>query len=179
MGFCSRIKTDRVIYDERIFVTETEPAIPIGVDVPVGSIIDPLTSTVSVSVVECDLTLDIAGAITGATVTLDVQKDISIIVPAPAPPISLEYSFQRAFPVVFAKIADATIDPADVPRARCQIVEIAATDTLALILVPTPSLSETLLVQMKLKIVVEDQILVALCPPNLSTTATLNLPIPI
>lgn len=176
MGLCQRIKTDRVLYDERVFLTESEPAIPLGIVPARGSFIVVGESSVDVAVVECDLVRR-DDTITGATITLFIDKNIVVRQPDTMPSIPFEFSFQRTFPVSLAKIFEASIDPADVARARCQIFDLTATDTLALS-DDRRTLSETLLVAVKLKIVVEDQILVALCPENMSTLATLMVSLP-
>jgi len=173
VGFCQRIKTDRVLYDERIFITENEPNIRLGREVPEG-VIRPGLSQVEVAVVECDLVRGRGGQITDVDVTLFIDKTIVVeettnlrgLIP-------FEFSFRRTFRVPLAKIADATIDPADAARAHCQIVDIAAEDLLRL--TSGDTLSELLEVSIKLKIVVEDQILVMLCPHNARALAGLTV----
>ncbi len=62
MGLCQRIKTDRVLYDERVFLTETEGAIPLGIVPAAGSVINRDASSVDVAVTECDLVRSTTGA---------------------------------------------------------------------------------------------------------------------
>jgi len=146
MGLCQRIKTDRVLYDERVFLTDSE-VIPLSVELASGSFINRDASSVDVAVVECDLVRR-GDTITGATITLFIDKNVVVTQLDTLPSIPFEFSFQRTFPVSLAKIFDASIDPADAARAHCQIFGLTATDTLALSTDRT-TISETLLVAVR------------------------------
>lgn len=179
MKYCNRILTERELYDQQVFAIDTETAIPLGITtLPVGSVIDPTASTVTVSVVGCEL-IGPPLAITGANITLDIRKNIVINPPAPASPIQTAVSLQKIVPVVFTKITEAVIDVADIPKADCRISNVSATEDLTLIILPTPAITETLQVSMYLVVVVPDSLLVPACPPNLTATATINIvPLP-
>lgn len=175
MGFCNRILTDREIYDQQIFITDIETAIPLGITtLPVGSVLDLAASTVTASVVECDL-IKTPLTITGANITLDIQKNLVITPPSPAAPIPVAFSLRKVFPVTFSKITEAFIDIADIPKAECRISGVTAVDELTLIILPTPAITETLQVSMYLVVVVPDKLLVPACKSDLTATATLSI----
>ncbi len=181
MGLCQRIKTDRVLYDERIFINETENAIPLGVKPAAGSTISRNKSSAEVAVVECDVVRS-GSAITAVDVTLFIEKNIVVDQPGELPDLLFEFSFQKTFRVPLVKIGEATISPADAARADCQIVDMTATDVLTLTnpssdtATATATVKDELVVAVKLKLVVpHDQILVALCPANMSTLATVTV----
>jgi hypothetical protein len=177
MGFCTLIKTDRVLYDEIVFCRDEE-TVPISEEVPDGSTILTDQSRVTVTVVNCTPVV-VGGVITAVTARIHIRKDIVIDRPDPLPDLTLEFSFVREFTCPLSKADHAFIAPEDVARAACQIVNITASDTLTLTTGETPSFNQVLVMASKLKLVVpHDQIFVGTCPNNLTANAVLTVSTP-
>ncbi|HBT17674.1 MAG TPA: hypothetical protein DEB05_12065 [Firmicutes bacterium] len=177
MGFCTLIKTDRVLYDEIVFCRDEE-TVPINEEVPAGSMILVDQSKVTVTVINCTPVV-VSGVITSVTAQVHIRKDIVIDRPEPLPNLTLEFSFVRQFTCPLSKTPDghAFIAPEDVVRAACQIVNITARDTMTLTTGTSPSFHQVLVMAAKLKLVVpHDQVFVGTCPSTVTANAVITLP---
>lgn len=176
MGFCEKVKVDRVICDEIFYIQDLEEDVPIGeIVVPPGSTIE---GTVTVTVLECDPIVDLDEDTLSALLTFMIQKELTILTPD-ADEIPLEFGFRLEEVVEFRKCFPnelLAIDPDLLEDLECQIIFVSGTDEVEL----TPStfdqeanaflkdatFTEDLVIQIKIKLVQERQLVLALCPPR-------------
>lgn len=168
---CEKVKVDRVICDEIFYLEDDEFDIPIGeIVVPTGSTI---AGTVTVTVLQCEPTVDFDIDLLFADVVLMVQKELQITTPD-AGLIPLEFGFRLERRVAFRKsfpLEMETIDPDLLVDLECHIVNIAGTDIVTL----RPSTSDTakdatfdeeLTIMIKIKLIQERQLIMQTCSPR-------------
>lgn len=176
MGFCEKIKVPRVICDEIFYIEDDEFDIPIGeIRVPTGSTI---AGVVTVTVLQCDPRVDFILNRIFADVVFMVQKELTITTPI-GELIPLEFGFRLERTVEYRKCFPLdlqAIDPDLLVDLECHVVFVAGTDVVTL----TPStfdpvteeflkdatFDEELTIQLKLKLIQERQLIMALCSPR-------------
>ena len=176
MGFCEKIKVPRVIADEIFYIEDDEFNIPIGeIRVPPGSTID---GVVTVTVLECDPRIDLILNRIFADVVFMIQKELTITTPG-GELIPLEFGFRLERTIEYRKLFPLeleAIDPDFLLDLECYVVFVTGSDIVTL----TPStvdpetgelfkdatFDEELTIQLKLKLVQERQLIMALCDPR-------------
>lgn len=169
MGFCEKIKADRVLADEIFFLQKTLGPVNLGFSVPEGSI---LTGTVEVTVLECELEFDENENVVRVIIKIMVQKEFTI--DTGEEEIPLEFAFRNTLQTQFAGITPSLIEELGVEfrRVKCQIFDIKDITDEIIFICSDPemdgnaSIAETILIPIKLKLAVEEQLIVALCPPT-------------
>ena len=176
MGFCEKIKVPRVICDEIFYIEDDEFNVPVGeIRVPPGSVID---GTVTVTVLECDPRIDFQLNRIFADVVFMIQKDLTITTPE-LELIPLEFGFRLERTVEYRKCFPReleAIDPDFLVDLECYVVFVAGTDVVTLTpstidpvtgeLLKDATFDEELTIQLKLKLVQERQLIMALCDPR-------------
>lgn len=188
MGFCEKIKVPRVICDEIFYIEDNEFDIPVGeIPVPPGSTMD---GVVTVTVLQCTPRIDFEENRIFADVVFMVQKELTITTPN-GELIPLEFGFRLERTVEYRKCFPqelAAIDPDFLDDLECHIVRVNGTDVVTL----TPSefdeetdtflnnatFDEELIIQLKLKLVQERQLIVSLCDPRHGIDISVSTPIP-
>ena len=176
MGFCEKIEVPRVICDEIFYIEDDEFNIPIGeIRVPPGSVID---GTVTATVLECDLRIDLQLNRIFADVVFMIQKELTITTPE-LELIPLEFGFRLERTVEYRKCFPReleAIDPDFLVDLECYVVFVAGTDVVTLTpstidpvtgeLLKDATFDEELTLQLKLKLVQERQLIMAFCDPR-------------
>lgn len=176
MGFCEKIKVPRVICDEIFYIEDDEFNVPVGeIRVPPGSVID---GTVTVTVLECDPRVDLQLNRIFADVVFMIQKELTITTPE-LELIPLEFGFRLERTVEYRKCFPReleAIDPDFLVDLECYVVFVAGTDVVTLTpstidpvtgeLLKDATFDEELTLQLKLKLVQERQLIMALCDPR-------------
>ncbi len=176
MGFCEKIEVPRVICDEIFYIEDDEFNIPIGeIRVPPGSVID---GTVTVTILECDPRIDLQLNRIFADVVFMIQKDLTITTPE-LELIPLEFGFRLERTVEYRKCLPLeleAIDPDFLVDLECYVVFVTGTDVVTLTpstidpvtgeLLKDATFDEELTIQLKLKLVQERQLIMALCDPR-------------
>ena len=176
MGFCEKIKVPRVICDEIFYIEDDEFNIPIGeIRVPPGSTI---AGTVTVTVLECDPRIDFLLNRIFADVVFMVQKELTITTPEEEL-IPLEFGFRLERELEYRKcfpLELEAIDPDFLVDLECQVIYVTGTDVVTLTpstvdpetgeLLKDATFDEELTIQLKLKLVQERQLIMALCDPR-------------
>lgn len=162
MAQCQRIRVDRVFYDQRFTI---DPVV--DEDVNLAGLVAPgvaLNSvTVDVTVTNCEV--DIANE------TLDLEffilKTLNF-----ADDTILEFSFNASVSdIALPKLGDTTIPDEFLDRLRCEAFDFTPTETFTYDPV-TQDFTDTLAIEITIKIVAFDQILVNLCPSDMTRTVT-------
>ena len=183
MGFCEKVKVDRVFCDE-IFFIEDDEVQETGTEVPIGEVPIPPGSTISgdvtVTVLECDLEVEPDGEdIFQINLEVMVQKELEVDRPDDQVNVPLEFGFRVFRTFQYRKCRPSQIreiygEEADqiLEQLRCQIVFVDANDRVEL----TPGTEENdppfknaffeeeLDITIKVKLVQEVQLALALCP---------------
>lgn len=176
MGFCEKIKVPRVIADEIFYIEDDEFNIPIGeIRVPPGSTID---GTVTVTVLECDPRIDLNLNRIFTDVVFMIQKELTITTPG-GELIPLEFGFRLERTLEYRKLFPLelqAIDPDFLLDLECYVVFVQGTDLVTLTpstvdpitgqLLKDATFDEELTIQLKLKLVQERQLIMALCDPR-------------
>lgn len=201
MGFCEKVKVDRVFCDE-IFFIEDDEVQATGTEVPIGEVPVPSGSQifgdVTVTVLNCDLEVepveeDQVIDVFRVNLELMVQKELGIDRPDDLETIPLEFGFRifRTFdyrkcrPSQIREIFGDTEAEEIFEQLRCQIVFVDANDRIAL----TPGTDEVdppfknaffeeeLDITVKMKLVQEVQLALAMCPGTnqVTTPAVVDL----
>lgn len=164
MAQCERIRIDRVFYDQRFpidpLVTEE---INLAGLVTGGVQLDSVT--VDVTVTSCDLDL------TNDTISLEffILKTLNF-----ADGTILEFSFNIGVSdISLPKLIDTTIPDEFVDRLRCEAFDFTVTEEFTYN-PGTQDFTDTLSIDITIKIVAFDQILVNLCPSDMTRTVTVQ-----
>ena len=188
MGFCEKVKVDRVFCDE-IFFIEDDEVQETGTEVPIGEVPIPpgseISGDVTVTVLDCNLVVEPEGLdVFRVNLELMVQKELEIdrvdATPSFDTSVPLEFGFRlfRTFdyrkctPSQIREIFGDTEAEEIFEQLRCHIVFVDANDRIAL----TPGTEENvppfkdaffeeeLDITVKMKLVQEVQLALALCP---------------
>lgn len=187
MGFCDKVRVDRVIADEIFYIQDLQEDTPIGeIVIPEGSEIG---GTVTVTVLECEPIVDIDEDEEideiRARITFMIQKELDIETPE-EDVIPLEFGFRLETEVTFRKVIPTElleIDPDLLEDLRCHIVFVNGTDEVTLeatelddegLIEEQATFTEDLIIQLKLKLVQERQLVLALCPDRQQTDITVQ-----
>ncbi len=187
MGFCEKIKVPRVLCDEIFYIEDDEFAIPIGeIRVPTDSTI---TGIVTVTVLQCSPRIDFEANAFLADVVFMIQKELTIETPA-GPDIPLEFGFRLERTVEFRKCTPLemqAIDPDFLTDLECHVVFVNGTDIVTLHpSTPDPitgeflkdaTFDEELTILLKLKLIQERQLIMALCDPRHGVDISVESPI--
>ena len=176
MGFCARIKGNRVFYDEGLFnfviddeVIDFSNAIPDGDFIP-----ETFTASadVEVRVTECDLTIEddliFIDLRFGINKTISVTTNLGRI-------IEKTISLEKCVPAFrLAKtVSDIFCPDVNLGRLHCQVHDLSVTETLQRV---SPFAVRNLLTgNFVIKLAAEDQFYVALCP--VGATASFSTPV--
>lgn len=167
MGFCEKIKADRVLADEIFYLQKTLGPVDIGFSVPEDSI---LTGTVEITVLECDLDFDEEEDLIRVLIEIMVQKEFTINTDDRELP--LEFAFRNTLETQFAGITPSLLEELGIEfrRVKCQIFDIKEiTDEIIFLCgdeEENATIEETILIPIKLKLAIEEQLIVALCPAS-------------
>ena len=160
MAQCQRIRVDRVFYDQRFPI---DPLVQEEIDLT--GLVAPLVAldsvTVEVSVTNCQLDL------TAQTIDLEffILKTLNF-----ADNTILEFSFNVGVSdISLPKLADTTIPDEFVDRLRCEAFDFTPTETFTYD-TTTQIFTDTLSIDITIKIVAFDQFLVNLCPSDMTRT---------
>jgi hypothetical protein len=185
MGHCQKIKTERVLADQIFMVTDTFPqqTCPLEFYVAEGDAI--ISGTLLVTVTNCKFVLPVLPADPlQVELTLMYQKELCVapsptdpptFVPPMTAPFALEFKFEEVYTLNFcltwSDLADLGVDPEDVD---CQLVRIVdVNDSFPWNCGSPPdgetpaipaSITQEVTTSVKIKLVTEDQVVVALCP---------------
>lgn len=189
MGFCEKIKVPRVISDEIFYIEDDEFNIPIGeIRVPPGSTLD---GVVTVTVLQCDPRVDLLLNRLFADIVFMVQKELTITTPG-GELIPLEFGFRLERTVEYRKVFPVelgAINPDYLLDLECHVVFVTGTDFVTLTpstidpitgqLLKDASFDEELTIQLKLKLIQDRQLIMALCSPrhgvDIDVTTTNNV----
>ena len=164
MAQCQRIRTDRVFYDQGFTIDPVfEDETNLSGLVPMGVQLDSVTVDVTVTNCELDLinqTIDLEFFILE---TLTFANGTIIV-----------FSFNVGVSdIILPKLIDTTIPDEFLDRLRCETFDF--TPTLTFTYNPgTQIFTDTLFVDIVIKIVAFDQILVSLCPSDMTRTVTVQ-----
>lgn len=180
MGLCEKIKADRVLADEIFFLQKTIGPVDLGFPVPENST---LTGTVEVTVLECELVFDEEEDRVRVIIRVMIQKEFTIITPDEEE-IPLEFAFRNTLSTQFAGITPSILEEMEIEfrRVKCQIFDIKEiTDNITFLCgdeenEENASIEETILIPIKLKLAIEEQLIVALCPPAFRRIIEVEVP---
>lgn len=168
MGMCNRIKTERVLYDQRVFLSDTETGVPLQLP-PDVTLVNAANPLIQVTLMECDVNFDT----TPPTLTVTPYFIVSFTgVLSNGEVRQFDFSFPgspTSIPLV--KLDRTVLTPDEIMRAFCQVFSVETTGT------PTLRFTGVTFdiafgLGVLIKIVVFDQIFVAACPP--ANTLTLS-----
>lgn len=194
MGLCQKIQAERVLADQ-IFIIPTDI---IDCDFPFAAASGATASgTLTVTVTELDFTT--SGTALQVISTLMFQKELTVsgTAFAPdelAPTFPLEFKVEKSFINTFcgvttADLAALGVKLADIQAEVVRIVDVrdeleffcgTFTGTDDRVITASAHIEDTVLTLLKLKLVTEEDLVVALCPENhtkpvaVSTTCTLT-----
>lgn len=191
MGLCQKITADRVLADQ-IFIIPTDI---MDCDFPFAAASGATASgALTVTVTELDFTTSGTGphAALQVTATLMFQKELTVSGPnfAPAelgPTFPLEFKFEKSFTNTFCGItagdltalgvnlADVTPEVVRIADVRDEFEFFCGTFTTPpgdddRVITASAHIEETVLTLLKVKLVVEEDLVVELCPSNHSKT---------
>lgn len=166
---CEKVLVDLVLCDEIFYFHHEEIGVPLGIDVPPGSV---LSGTVQVTLAKCDLSLCGQGFFVIEPVFI-VQKELVLTTPNNNQ-FELEFLERLAYCAVFRKCscADLEILDLDFEQLNCQIIRTEGVDTITLDPL-NDTFSEDLTIELKVKITAPVQKFVKLC----SYHRTVDIPI--
>ncbi len=164
MGFCQRIKYNRVFYDQRSTI-EVLNEVNVSLANLIAAGIDITTVNVEASIIECDV--DVANQT--ATIEFFIKKTLTFVDDS-----VIEFSFNpTATGISLPKLGETTIPDEFLDRLQCQIFDFTPIETFTYS--PASQLfNDQLSIDLTLKVSAEDQALFTLCPPNLTRTVTVT-----
>jgi len=165
MGFCEKFHVPQVICDEIFCFTDTRTFNACR-DVELGATV---SGTIDLHVTECDIT--VVDNLIVANVQFLVQKELTVNQGVNSFDQEFAYRINRNF--AFQACAANDI-PADVAVAdlECRVLRLEFDENV----VANPdnnTIVDELDIVIKLKVVANRQVLLSLCPPNLSATVTI------
>ena len=171
MGFCDKFKVKRVICDEIFYVSHIEEDVVIGdVEIPDDGVIN---GEVTVTVLDCNpvLVTNEQGEITDiqAEIVVMIQKELTITgtdEQGQSVELPLEFAERQLFTLDFRKCDPAVlndIDPDLLNDLECQVIWVNGMDDITLDQ-DAGTFDEELTIIVKLKLVQERQLHLALCP---------------
>lgn len=166
MGMCQRIKTERVLYDQRIFIDDNETDVPL--DLGGATLIAVTNPVIQIDIIDCAVDFGDPAMMIPPSVTLRANFIIEFTGSlSNGTTRNFEFSFLRAFgPFTLPKLDVTGLTADELRRAFCQIFDITMV-TPPVLTIDTAAGTFDISIQaaVKLKLVVFDQIMVALCPP--------------
>ncbi len=166
VGMCQRIKTERVLYDQRLFITENETDVPL--DLGGATLVGVTNPVIQIDILDCDVDFGDPNLMIPPTVTLRANFIIEFTGSlSDGTTRNFEFSFIRTFgPFTLPKLDVTGLTPDELRRAFCQIFDITMVAPPVLTFDAVAGTFDILIqAAVKLKLVVFDQIMVALCPP--------------
>lgn len=169
MSSCEKIRTDVVICDEIFYFDHVEIDVPLGFDAPAGST---LAGTVTVTLASGDVFIG-SDDMFWLEAMFMVQKELLLTTPDDET-FPLEFMERMVFLEPYRKCDATVLDILDLTpeQLSCHIVYTGARDTLILN-TDTNTFSEELTIELKAKILAEEQIFVRLC----SARRSVDIPI--
>lgn len=170
MHICERIKTERVLYDQRVFLRDDEKMVPLGL--PTGVHLVSITSPViQIDVVECEVDFGppppsppAAGALIRALLIIEFVGHLTDNTTR-----NFEFSFPIEANVALPKLNRTLFTEDEIARAICQVFDVQ-TNGHPKLTCHADTFDVFVEIAVKLKIAVLDQIVVALCPHANSQT---------
>ncbi len=188
MGHCQKIKTERVLADQIFIISDQFPeqACPLQFAVASGEAV--INGTLLVTVTNCQLMTPLLPTDPlQVELTLMFQKELCVTAgpdgatfapPGLVAPFTLEFKFEETYPLTFclteSDLTDLGIDFEDIECELFKIVNV--TDTLTWTcgtvnpetgeIITPAEITQTVNAFVKIKLVTEEQVIVALCPPE-------------
>lgn len=171
MGLCERIFVDKVVCDERFTILGIDTGANIG-EIPVspGSSI---SGTVDVAVLQCTPQVDMINNVIRAELVFMIQQELTITTPEQNS-IPLEFAFRVTRTVTFEDCNPCELLRIDLDLARdleCRVLYVNGKNSVTLHPSDPPSafnawFDGNLTIKIKLKLVQQRQLTVALCSPR-------------
>ncbi len=171
MGLCERVFVDKVICDECFTIQGIDTGAPVGdIPVPSGSNI---SGTVDVAVLQCTPQVDLMDNVIRAELVFMIQQELTITTPD-QDRIPLEYAFRATQMVTFEDCNPCELlatDPDLLDDLECRVLCVKGQNRVTLHPSDPPSATNAsfdgnLIIKLKLKLVQQRQLTVALCRPR-------------
>jgi hypothetical protein len=165
MGFCEKFYVPQVICDEIFCFTDTRTFTACR-DVEPGATV---SGTIDLHVTECDIA--VAGNTIVANVQFLVQKELTVNQGDNSFDQEFAYRINRTF-AFQACVADDIPPGVSLADLECRVLRLEF-DESVVANADSNTIVDELDIVIKLKVVANRQVLLSLCPPNLSATVTI------